>query len=258
MIKDFSELTQRLKNGKCCRVVAIEAIDDHSKEAIEKAESEGWAQVTNIHLSTVEESAAEAVRMIHRGEAEVVMKGILNTDVLLRAIINKDNREEGLLPVGNVLSHVSAMRIPAYHKMLFMSDAAVIPYPTFEQRIAMIRYVIRLCNLYGIEQPRIALIHCTEKVSPKFPITLDYQKIVEMCQAGEFGNAIIDGPSDLKCAVDKESADIKGIHSPLEGNADAECAAEHAGGEGIEDVFEEDGPAAVAQRLTTNLYHYKR
>lgn len=221
MIKDFSELTQRLKNGKCCRVVAIEAIDDHSKEAIERAESEGWAQVTNIHLSTVEESAAEAVRMIHRGEAEVVMKGILNTDVLLRAIINKDNREEGLLPVGNVLSHVSAMRIPAYHKMLFMSDAAVIPYPTFEQRIAMIRYVIRLCNLYGIEQPRIALIHCTEKVSPKFPITLDYQKIVEMCQAGEFGNAIIDGPSDLKCAVDKESADIKGIHSPLEGNADA-------------------------------------
>ena len=221
MIKDFSELTQRLKNGKCCRVVAIEAIDDHSKEAIERAESEGWAQVTNIHLSTVEESAAEAVRMIHRGETEVVMKGILNTDVLLRAIINKDNREEGLLPVGNVLSHVSAMRIPAYHKMLFMSDAAVIPYPTFEQRIAMIRYVIRLCNLYGIEQPRIALIHCTEKVSPKFPITLDYQKIVEMCQAGEFGNAIIDGPSDLKCAVDKESADIKGIHSPLEGNADA-------------------------------------
>lgn len=221
MIKDFSELTQRLKNGKCCRVVAIEAIDDHSKEAIEKAECEGWAQVTNIHLSTVEESAAEAVRMIHRGEAEVVMKGILNTDVLLRAIINKDNREEGLLPVGNVLSHVSAMRIPAYHKMLFMSDAAVIPYPTLEQRIAMIRYVIRLCNLYGIEQPRIALIHCTEKVSPKFPITLDYQKIVEMCQAGEFGNAIIDGPSDLKCAVDKESADIKGIHSPLEGNADA-------------------------------------
>ncbi len=221
MIKDFSELTQRLKNGKCCRVVAIEAIDDHSKEAIERAESEGWAQVTNIHLSTVEESAAEAVRMIHRGEAEVVMKGILNTDVLLRAIINKDNREEGLLPVGNVLSHVSAMRIPTYHKMLFMSDAAVIPYPTFEQRIAMIRYVIRLCNLYGIEQPRIALIHCTEKVSPKFPITLDYQKIVEMCQAGEFGNAIIDGPSDLKCAVDKESADIKGIHSPLEGNADA-------------------------------------
>jgi phosphotransacetylase len=221
LIKDFSELSERLQKGKRCKVVAVEAIDDHSREAIERAEQEGWAEVKNIHLSSVEESAAEAVRYIRRGEAEVVMKGILNTDVLLRAIINKDNREEGLLPVGNVLSHVSAMQIPAYHKMLFMSDAAVIPFPTLEQRIAMIRYVIQLCRVYGIDQPRIALIHCTEKVSPKFPITLDYQKIVEMCQAGEFGNAIIDGPSDLKCAVDKESADIKGIKSPLEGNADA-------------------------------------
>ena len=221
LIKDFSELSERLQKGKRCKVVAVEAIDDQSREAIERAEQEGWAEVKNIHLSSVEESAAEAVRCIRRGEAEVVMKGILNTDVLLRAIINKDNREEGLLPVGNVLSHVSAMQIPAYHKMLFMSDAAVIPFPTLEQRIAMIRYVIQLCRVYGIDQPRIALIHCTEKVSPKFPITLDYQKIVEMCQAGEFGNAIIDGPSDLKCAVDKESADIKGIKSPLEGNADA-------------------------------------
>jgi phosphotransacetylase len=221
LIKDFSELSKRLQQGKRHKVVAVEAVDDHSLEAIERAEREGWAEVKNIHLATVEESAAEAVRCIHRGEAEVVMKGILNTDVLLRAIINKDNREEGLLPVGNVLSHVSAMQIPAYHKMLFMSDAAVIPFPTLEQRIAMIRYVIQLCRVYGIDQPRIALIHCTEKVSPKFPITLDYQKIVEMCQAGEFGNAIIDGPSDLKCAVDKESADIKGIKSPLEGNADA-------------------------------------
>lgn len=221
LIKDFSELSERLQKSKRCKVVAVEAIDDHSREAIERAEQEGWAEVKNIHLSSVEESAAEAVRCIRRGEAEVVMKGILNTDVLLRAIINKDNREEGLLPVGNVLSHVSAMQIPAYHKMLFMSDAAVIPFPTLEQRIAMIRYVIQLCRVYGINQPRIALIHCTEKVSPKFPITLDYQKIVEMCQAGEFGNAIIDGPSDLKCAVDKESADIKGIKSPLEGNADA-------------------------------------
>ena len=108
LIKDFSELSERLQKGKRCKVVAVEAIDDHSREAIERAEQEGWAEVKNIHLSSVEESAAEAVRCIRRGEAEVVMKGILNTDVLLRAIINKDNREEGLLPVGNVLSHVSA------------------------------------------------------------------------------------------------------------------------------------------------------
>ncbi len=219
-IKDFSEISQRLLTRKPCKVVAVEAIDDHSQEAIERARREGWADIKVVHLDTPEESAREAVRMVHRGEAQVVMKGILNTDVLLRAIINKDNREEGLLPVGNVLSHVSAMRIPTYHKLLFMTDPAVIPNPTLEQRIAQIRYSIRLCAAYGIAEPRIALVHCTEKVSPKFPITLDYEKLVEMCRAGEFGKAIIDGPTDLKCAVDKESADIKGIKSPLEGNAD--------------------------------------
>ena len=112
------------------------------------------------------------------------------------------------------------MKIPTYHKLLFMTDPAVIPNPTFEQRIAQIQYSIRLCAAYGIMEPRIALVHCTEKVSPKFPITLDYEKLVEMCRAGEFGKAIVDGPTDLKCAVDKESADIKGIKSPLEGNAD--------------------------------------
>ena len=201
-IKDFGELTQRLMARKPCKVVAVEANDDHSREAIERATSEGWADIQVVHLSTPEESAREAVRMIHRGEAQVVMKGILNTDVLLRAIINKENRDEGLLPVGNVLSHVSAMKIPGHHKLLFMTDPAVIPNPTLEQRIAQIRYSIKLCAAYGITEPRIALVHCTEKVSPKFPITLDY------------------GPTDLKCAVDKESADIKGIKSPLEGDAD--------------------------------------
>ncbi len=217
LITDFGELTQRLKTLGKCRVVAVEANDEHSQEAIKKATSEGWAEVTNMHCATVEESAAAAVHMICQGEADVIMKGIVNTDVLLRAILNK---EEGLLPPGNVLSHVSAFKIPTYHKILFMSDPAVIPYPTLEQRIAMIRYCIRLCHVYGIEQPRIAMIHCTEKVSPKFPITEDYQTIVDMCKNGEFGNAIIDGPLDLKCAVCKESADIKGINSPLEGNSD--------------------------------------
>lgn len=216
-ITDFSQLVQRLQAQKRCRVVCVEAQDSHSQEAMRRATTEGWAEFTNIHLGTVAESATEAVRMIRNGEGDVIMKGIINTDVLLKAVINK---EAGLLPKGNILSHVSAMKIPSYHKMLFMSDAAVIPYPTLEQRAAMIRYSIRLCHIYGIEQPRIALIHCTEKVSPKFPITEDYEKLVAMCQQGLFGNAIIDGPIDLKCACCQEAANIKGINSQLEGNSD--------------------------------------
>jgi phosphotransacetylase len=154
---------------------------------------------------------------VRNGEADVIMKGIINTDVLLRAVLNK---EHGLLPKGNVLTHLSAIYLPMLGRIILMGDPAVIPYPTLEQREAMIRYTVKLAAAYGIEEPRIALIHCTEKVSEKFPLTLDYVQLIEKSKRGEFGKAIVDGPTDLKCAICKESADIKGIVSPLEGRAD--------------------------------------
>lgn len=217
-IKDFNELSQRLQSsGRRYRVAAVEATDPHSSEAIERAVAEGWAEVTRLHLDTVEASANEAVRMILRGEANVIMKGIINTDVLLRAILNKEQR---LVPKGNVLTHISAMDIPGLKKLLFMMDPAVIPYPTLEQRTAMIRYAVNVCGAYGIEEPRIALIHCTEKVSEKFPLTLDYVALKEMCQHGELGRCIVDGPMDLRCAIDPEALRIKHIDSPIAGEAD--------------------------------------
>ncbi|HCY32647.1 MAG TPA: phosphate butyryltransferase, partial [Bacteroides thetaiotaomicron] len=112
------------------------------------------------------------------------------------------------------------MEIPTYHKLLFFSDAAVIPRPTLQQRIEMIWYAICTCRHFGIEQPRVALIHCTEKVSAKFPHSLDYVNIVELAEAGEFGNVIIDGPLDVRTACEQASGDIKGIVSPINGQAD--------------------------------------
>lgn len=145
------------------------------------------------------------------------MKGIINTDNLLHAILDK---EKGLLPKGKILTHLAVMEIPTYHKLLFFSDAAVIPRPTLQQRIEMIWYAICTCHHFGIEQPRVALIHCTEKVSAKFPHSLDYVNIVELAEAGEFGNVIIDGPLDVRTACEQASGDIKGIVSPINGQAD--------------------------------------
>lgn len=216
-IHNFEELRERLRQGEPCRVAAVEATDDHSSEAVETAVREGWAKVTNLTTGDPQRSADEAVMMVRNGEADVIMKGIINTDVLLRAVLNK---EHGLLPKGNVLTHLSAIYLPMLGRIILMGDPAVIPYPTLEQREAMIRYTVRLASAYGIDEPRIALIHCTEKVSEKFPLTLDYMKLIEKCKRGEFGKAIVDGPTDLKCAICKESADIKGIKSPLEGKAD--------------------------------------
>ena len=216
-IHNFEELRERLRQGEPCRVAAIEATDSHSSEAVETAVSEGWAKVTNLTTGNPQRSADEAVQMVRNGEADVIMKGIINTDVLLRAVLNK---EHGLLPKGNVLTHLSAIYLPMLGRIILMGDPAVIPYPTLEQREAMIRYTVKLAAAYGIEKPRIALIHCTEKVSEKFPLTLDYVQLIEKSKRGEFGKAIVDGPTDLKCAICKESADIKGIVSPLEGRAD--------------------------------------
>ena len=145
------------------------------------------------------------------------MKGIINTDNLLHAILDK---EKGLLPKGKVLTHLAVMQIPTYNKLLFFSDAAVIPRPTLQQRIEMIWYAIHTCRSFGIEQPRISLIHCTEKVSAKFPHSLDYVNIVELAEAGEFGNVIIDGPLDVCTSCEQASGSIKGIVSPIDGQAD--------------------------------------
>ena len=216
-ISNFGMLRERLLGKDPVQVVAVEANDEHSQWAIHRAEEEGWAKVTNIQSDSVEESAKRAVRMVREGKAQAIMKGIVNTDVVLRAVLNK---EEGLLPKGNVITHIAAMKIPCYHKLLFVTDVAVIPYPTLEQRKAMINYAITLCKVYGIEQPKVALLHCTEKVSPKFPITEDYVTIIEECRNGLFGNTIIDGPIDLKCAIDKEAALIKKLDSPVAGDSD--------------------------------------
>lgn len=239
-IRNFDELTAHLKtlNSKK-RIVVVCAKDPNTEYAIKRALDEGIAdflmigdenaferypslrdyenRVQIMQVSDPDAAAAEAVRIVREGQADILMKGIINTDNLLRAILDK---EKGLLPKGKVLTHLAVVQIPTYDKLLFFSDAAVIPRPTLQQRIEMIWYAIRSCRKFGIEQPRISLIHCTEKVSAKFPHSLDYVNIVELCEANEFGDVIIDGPLDVKTSCEKSSGDIKGIASPINGEAD--------------------------------------
>lgn len=239
-IKNFDQLTNHLKAlNRRKRVVVVCANDAHTEYAVLRALEEGFADfimvgdsavlekypalkefsehIQIVHIVDPDEAAHEAVRMVRDGKADILMKGIINTDNLLRAILDKEN---GLLPKGKVLTHLAVMEIPTYDKLLFFSDAAVIPRPTLQQRIEMIEYAIKVCHQFGVEQPRISLIHCTEKVSPKFPHSLDYVNIVELAEAGEFGDVIIDGPLDVKTSCEQESGSIKGIVSRIDGQAD--------------------------------------
>jgi phosphate butyryltransferase len=172
---------------------------------------------TIIESSSERNAAAQAVEMTSGGDADIVMKGLVGTDKFLRAVMDK---EKGLLPQGSVMSYVCAVELPSYHKLLFITDTAVIPFPDLDQKVAMAEYAIKMTNRFGITKPKIALIGASEKVSRHFPNSLDYSVMCKMAERGQISPCIMDGPVDLFLACDPQSVRIKGIPTPVGGEAD--------------------------------------
>lgn len=240
-ITSFAQLKAHLMDNNFVKRIAVaNAIDEHSVEAALKAVESGFAEVflfgeaakipvseqvkkhfaEKIHIIDIvdaQQATEAAVMMVKQGDADVLMKGLINTDVLLRAILNK---EKGILPDGNVLSFCSVFEIPAYHKLLFFGDAAVIPSPSFVQREAIINYVAQTAHKFGVTCPKIAMIHATEKANPKIQYMQDYIDIMEKYRAGAFSDIILDGPLDIFLALDKERGSIKNVNTPVLGDAD--------------------------------------
>ena len=240
-ISSFAALTSHLNDLNSRKRMAVaNAVDSHTLDAVVKAVNAGLIeayligdvgaiesphlfdqiQSPYIHIVDIPEVQAatlEAVKMVKTGEADILMKGLVNTDVLLKAILDK---EKGLLPAGNILSYNAVLEIPKYHKLLFFSDPAVIPSPNIEQRKAIIHYSIQTAYKFGIQKPKIALIHATEKANPKIHYMQDYLNIMQYWRQGEFGDVIMDGPLDIFLALDKERGGIKHIQTPVLGDAD--------------------------------------
>lgn len=219
-IKTLNDMIIFLRErGDRKRVAVVSASDASTRYAVEKGKEMGFIEPIYIDGDDKEACARQAVALCRNGEADILMKGLINTDVLLRAILDK---EKGIIRPGHVLTHVAMAEIPKYEKLLFFTDAAVIPVPTPAQRRQQIHYMNYVCHAMGIEEPRISLIHCAEKVSAKvFPYTTDYLEIIAEAQTGCFGHCIIDGPLDLKTSLDAVSLHEKGIHSIIDGQADA-------------------------------------
>jgi phosphate butyryltransferase len=192
-----------------------------NKEKIEKAligENAKPEFFTIVDIRDQESAAKEAVRMVKENEADVLMKGLIGTDKFLKAVLDK---EKGLLPPKAVMSYVCALELPTYDKLLFISDTAVIPYPDLNQKIAMVNYTIQMTKKFGIENPKIALIGASEKVNETFHYNNDYTQICKMADRGQIPKCIIDGPLDVFLACDKASIEIKGVPTPINGEADA-------------------------------------
>jgi len=219
-IKTLNDMIIYLRErGDRKRVAVVSASDASTRYAVEKGKEMGFIEPIYIDGDDKEACARQAVALCRNGGADILMKGLINTDVLLRAILDK---EKGIIRPGHVLTHVAMAEIPKYKKLLFFTDAAVIPVPTPAQRRQQIHYMNYVCHAMGIEEPRISLIHCAEKASAKaFPYTTDYLEIIAEAQTGCFGHCIIDGPLDLKTSLDAVSLHEKGIHSIIDGQADA-------------------------------------
>ncbi len=240
-IKTLAELASHVKSlGKVTRVAVAKAEDPNTLGAVLRAESEGFvspillgseakiralcaAEQLNpgssriIDLPDEAEAAREAVRLVRGGEADVLMKGLLGTDKFLKEVLNK---ETGLLPPKAVMSYVCALELLKYHKLLFISDTAVLPFPDFEQKLAMINYSVKMARRFGISKPKVALITATEKPSATFPASLDYALYTKMAERGQIRDCIIDGPLDLFLACDPAAGELKGVSTPIAGDAD--------------------------------------
>jgi len=226
--------------GRKYRIAVAWAQDPNTVGALNNAVSEGFAKAIMIgdrqiikqvcsansidyRLFTIVDSAsesdasAEAVRMVKEGEADIVMKGLVGTDKFLKTVMDRD---KGIMLPDAVLSYVAALQIPAYHKLLFITDPAVIPLPGLDQKIAMAEYAIDIAGRFGVKKPRIALIGASEKMSRHFESSAHYAIMCKMAERGQIKNCIMDGPLDLFLACDSESVRLKGIDTPVSGDAD--------------------------------------
>jgi phosphate butyryltransferase len=237
---DFDQLIEKVKNFPTMKRVAVAAAEDeHTLEAVFKARSEGIVepilvgnkekikeiiksmgesfQDENIHnANDVVESAELAVKLVNENKADFLMKGILETATLLKAIVNKETG----LGTGKIMSHFVIQKIPSYHKMLVTTDGGMMMYPTLEQKKAILENAVDTLIAIGYDKPKVAILAAVEKVNPKMPETLDADALAKMNQNGEIKNCIVEGPLSFDIAIDKEIAQIKGFSSEVAGDAD--------------------------------------
>lgn len=188
----------------------------HQIEAVAKENKIDLTGVEIIHTENAHESAVKAVELCRTGVAEVLMKGSLHTDEMMHAVVQ---RETGLR-TSRKISHVYAMSVPTYPRLLLITDAAVNIYPTLEDKVDIIQNAIDLAHVLGVETPKVAILSAVETVNPKIQSTLDAAALCKMADRGQILGGILDGPLAFDNAVSLEAARIKKITSKVSGQAD--------------------------------------
>lgn len=240
-ITKLDQIIEFVKTKPQKRLVAAYANDAHTIEAVnnavemgivkatlvgDEATIKGVCQTLNINpdnFTIIQEAdenkaAAKACEIINNGEGNILMKGLLSTDKYMRAILNK---ERGLMPGPKaILSHVTVIQTPRYHKLIICGDVAIIPAPDLNQKVAITNFLIQTAKALQIENPKVALLAATEQMLPGMPACVDAAIISKMSERGQIKGATVDGPLGLDVAIDMESVQIKKLKSEVAGDAD--------------------------------------
>ena len=239
--KSLNQLAERvLQSNAAKRIVAVIAAEDgHTLEAVIHAADKGIvtplllgrkavveeelrkldanpAHFNIEHAETPEEAARAAGFAIKDGRADFLMKGLIPTGLMLKTLF----AEETGFRVGSLVSHMSIVDIPNHHKLVTITDAAINIRPELEQKKVIIENAVRVLHRLGMENPKVAVLASTEQPNPKMPETLDGAELKAMNQRGEITGCIVEGPLPYDLAMCKESAAIKGVQSPVYGDAD--------------------------------------
>jgi phosphotransacetylase len=197
----------------------IEPILVGPKRKIEEAAKKAGVELAGARIVDVPHShaaAARAVELVRQGEAELLMKGSLHTDELLAEVVA---RETGLR-TGRRLSHVFIMDVPAYHKVLVVTDAAINIAPSLEDKVDICQNAIDFAISLGVATPKVAILAAVETVNSKMPATIDAAALCKMAERGQIRGGLLDGPLAFDNAISKEAARIKGIRSEVAGDPD--------------------------------------
>ena len=242
MIQHLTDIVVEARKKGKKRLAVVYGQDSHTLEAVYNAYKEGLVEPTlfgekavieqvcrendiDINAFTIVDEKSDvkcvqlAVAAVVAGVADMLMKGLVSTDKYMRGILNKD---AGLFPPKGVLSHVSVIEIPSYHKLITVSDVAVIPLPDFKQKQKQIGYLAQTAKLLGIATPKIACIAPSEQLLPSVISSTEGAILAKMGDRGQLGNVIVDGPLSIDVALYKEVAD----HKKVKGSAvagDPDC-----------------------------------
>jgi phosphotransacetylase len=183
-----------------------------------EAEAIGWELKGEQIVPTPTNLAAAdaAVDLVRQGEAQVLMKGYLHTDEMLRAILRKETG----LRTDRLLSHVFLLEVPTYHKLLLITDAAINIHPDITEKASITQNAVDLARKLGVDVPKVAALSSIETINPKIPSTVHAACLHKMSERGQIKGAIVDGPLAFDNAISAEAAEEKGIKSPVSGDID--------------------------------------